>query len=557
VTQLELPNHLRRRVVAGGLAFPFIGGCSNKSGTALQGALTGANHTRGHWLRDATKHTPRETQRARIVIVGGGVAGLSAAWWLKRQGFTDFVLLELEDAVGGNARGARNTISPHPLGAHYIPLPGPEARLVRQLLGDLGVIEGDPHLASPRYREDMLVHAPQDRLFMHGLWQEGLQPRVGATERDEDEFKRFEDIIARYKLRRSGSAKAFCLPRALSAQDADLLALDKLSASDWLAAQGLKSPMLRWLLDYACRDDYGATVAQTSAWAALHYFAARDGEGLHAEPHSVLTWPEGNGYVTGELGKRLSAHVRPRHAAYRVEDADQGLSVDCAVWEPATENTANAAPKLVRYLADQVLWAAPEFVLARALPAPPPALLARVRAAEVVPWVVTNLSLREHPAESTGAPLAWDNVLYDSPSLGYVVATHQTVRRHRGETVLTHYLPITEANTRQAREAILKAPWQDHAERALAELERPHPDIRKLVTRADVQVWGHAMRRPVPGSLWPMPASDLGLTRLHLAHSDASGLSLFEEANYCGVQAAMRALANLGGKTDGKRMANG
>ena len=36
----------------------------------------------------------------------------------------------------------------------------------------------------------------------------------------------------------------------------------------------------------------------------------------------------------------------------------------------------------------------------------------------------------------------------------------------------------------------------------LAELEQVHPNIRQLTTRLDVFRNGHAMRRPVPGSLW-------------------------------------------------------
>lgn len=53
------------------------------------------------------------------------------------------------------------------------------------------------------------------------------------------------------------------------------------------------------------------------------------------------------------------------------------------------------------------------------------------------------------------------------------------------------------------------------------------------------------MIRPTPGALWHGPRQ-AALTALppgfHLAHADASGLSLFEEANYRGVMAAERIL---------------
>ncbi len=54
-----------------------------------------------HQIRDGhTFDRPAATQKAAIVIIGGGVAGLSAAYFLRGQ---DFLLLEKEDHFGGNA----------------------------------------------------------------------------------------------------------------------------------------------------------------------------------------------------------------------------------------------------------------------------------------------------------------------------------------------------------------------------------------------------------------------------------------------------------------------
>jgi len=49
-----------------------------------------------------------------VAIVGGGIGGLSAAWWLEKRGCHDFVLLELEDRAGGNARWGENEVSAYP-----------------------------------------------------------------------------------------------------------------------------------------------------------------------------------------------------------------------------------------------------------------------------------------------------------------------------------------------------------------------------------------------------------------------------------------------------------
>jgi len=144
-----------------------------------------------------------------------------------------------------------------------------------------------------------------------------------------------------------------------------------------------------------------------------------------------------------------------------------------------------------------------------------------------------------------GAEPAWDNVLYDSPALGYVVATHQQLRQHTGESVLTWYLAMTERPAAPARERLLRAGWREWADFALADLRRAHPDIDELVTRIDFWRWGHGMVKPVPGAIAAAAALPRSMHNVHFAHSDLSGMSLFEEAHYWGVQAAKRALAAL------------
>ena len=56
----------------------------------------------------------------------------------------------------------------------------------------------------------------------------------------------------------------------------------------------------------------------------------------------------------------------------------------------------------------------------------------------------------------------------------------------------------------------------------------------------DVYLWGHAMVRPRPRYLWSdaLAASARPLGRLRFAHTDLSGMALFEEAQYWGLRAA-------------------
>jgi hypothetical protein len=407
---------------------------------------------------------------------------------------------------------------------------------VRAVLADLGVLLGDPAAVAPRYDERYVVGVPQERLYVNGLWQESVLPKIGAKKRDFEQYKRFDELIERYRRQRGAdSAKAFALPAALSSKQPDIRALDGQSFRDFLLAQGLDSPLLQWYADYGCRDDYGAHAHHTSAWAGLHYHASRDALATNADPRNVLTWPQGNGWLVQQLLAWIQARAPQAFVAHapcvRLETSSRSADID--IYQAQED-------RLVRYRTDQVIWAAPAQVLARVWANPPAGLREAATQMEVSPWLVANLSLDGLPADAGPVGMAWDNVLYDSPGLGYVVATHQVIATGPGPTVLSYYWPIDNEPVAQARRRLYETPWQTWMEAILSELSRPHPGLRDQLKRIDIWRWPHAMARPVPGFLSaPIRGMLAGLTRpLSFAHADLTGFSLFEEANYAGVRAA-------------------
>lgn len=535
----------RRDFMAAGAAAFLTAACGRAPVPPLPpGAALAPRHDVGHRLRDGALPRATETRRRAVVIVGGGIGGLSAAWRFRRAGFDDFELVELEAAPGGNARWGENSVSAFPWGAHYLPLPTREARAVRLLLADLGVLHGDPDAPAPRYAERHLCFTPHERLYRDGAWHDGLVPlaRAGAAERAE--WQRFQERMDAFKrLRGADGRKAFAVPMALSSRDPRLLALDRVSMRDWLAAEGFAGEVVHWSVNYACRDDYGCDYRDVSAWAGIHYFASRDAATQDADPETVLTWPEGNGWIVKRMLERWPPPATTRALVHRVEPRSREALVEAYL--PAEDRS-------VAIVAQHVVWAAPLAFAARALAAQDAGLLEALRAFDYAPWLVANLTLAESPHDRHGAPLAWDNVLYDSPALGYVVATHQSVEAHRGPTVLTYYWPLCDEAPSEARRRLLATPREAWADRILADLARPHPEIRETVRTLDVFANGHAMARPRPGAVWSAARSrvERGPGRVHFAHSDASGFSLFEEAQYRGVAAAERVLASLGVRTD-------
>jgi hypothetical protein len=292
--------------------------------------------------------------------------------------------------------------------------------------------------------------------------------------------------------------------------------------------RGFTSPRLRWWVEYACRDDYGMTLDQTSAWAGLFYFCSRVVT-PGVESQSLITWPEGNGRLVQHMFEQVKTRVQLDRAVVEVIPLKDRVDV-------VTLDRDGRNPR--GFHAQQVVFAAPQF-MARYVVRPyrenPPPHIAEFQFGA---WMVANLTLKDRPKRTArDFPLAWDNVLYESPSLGYVVATHQR-SIDRGPTVFTYYYPLVDENPRVARTRLLETDWRGWAEITLSDLSRAHPDIRGLVERLDVMRWGHAMIRPRTGFMWGRARREGAkpFRRIHFAHSELSGVALFEEAFDVGLR---------------------
>ncbi len=493
-------------------------GLSFKGERAIAGSFVNDSFQLGHQLRDRAKFPPpNRTVKRAVVIVGGGIAGLSAAWRLHKKGFTDFVLLEMNDQAGGNSRWGENEITRYPWAAHYVPVPGPKAVYVRELFEELGVLKNG------QWVESYLCFAPQERLFLYGKWQEGIEPAIGLKPADREQFRRLEDQI--HELRASGK---FTVPMeaGFSASTADL---DRISFADWLRSQQMDSRILNWYMNYCCRDDYGATTRNTSAWAGIQYFASRE-----PEEKGPLTWPEGNGWIVRQLMERLGKFVETKRMVHKIvvyKMAQRGARA--IVFAGDTE-----------YQAEFVIFAAPTFLAPYLVEE-----MAPLHDFEYSPWLTANLTLDRLPA-SYGEDMTWDNVFMESPTLGYVDATHQSLSSHIERTVWTFYWALAEGSPAENRQFLLNKDWNYWKEAILRDLERVHRDIRQCVSRIDVMRMGHAMARPQVGAIFSAERRNLAKAQGHIlfANSDLSGFSIFEEAQYRGVAAADYVLGRIGGE---------
>jgi predicted NAD/FAD-binding protein len=538
----------RRHFLAAAAPLPLLGCAPSATDTRhITGGFTGIQVERGHQLRDRSNWpAPAITHRTHTVIAGGGVAGLAAARALRLRGMDDFALLELEDSAGGNARGGAVGGIACPLGAHYLPLPSDDAPEVQDLLEELGLRQ---RVAGRwQYDERHLCHSPQERLFFHGAWQDGLLPVQGVGESTLAQYRRFSALVE--QLRRAA-------PWTIPIQNKPLAhaqrALAAMTFIAYLEQNGLTDPHLRWYLDYCCRDDYGAGIATVSAWAGIHYFASR--HGFHVpgsesvEREGLLTWPEGNAWLTRRLAAPLGERLHTGCVVLRVAQSRHGVEVDAF-------NTATR--QVERWQAQQAIVALPIFIAARVVEGAPEFLRQAAQRVVYAPWLVANIHIREALLDRPGPAPSWDNVMYGdaggSQGLGYVDAMHQSLHPVPAATVLTHYRALGDVagGPSAGRKQLLAQPWTHWRDTILAELAMAHPDLPAKATRVELTRYGHAMAIPTPsvqGQIGFQPTSNMrqqlskkeqfALThgRLRFAHSDWAGYSIFEEAFTLGHRA--------------------
>lgn len=496
----------------------------------------------GHFLRDRRPlPAPSQSLSTDVLILGSGVAALTAAWKLRKEGHGDFLMLDGPEPYGNAAGGHFGPLG-YPTGAHYLPLPTEECFHVRELLADLGVIQRGADKRAPYYDERFVLHGPEDRLLFNGTWQEGVVPHEGVPAGELAEHKRFfAQVDALRNAMGADGRRRFTIPSEQSSTDAEAARLDGMSFGAWASQNGYRAASLLWYLDYCCRDDYGAGIDTVSAWAGLHYFCGRGGEAKNAEQGAWLTWPEGLQALASGM-ERLARPKRIAGSAVRVglkRDSGsgagtRGVTATCFALE-------NGVARTFTIHARRVICAMPLHVATRVVENMPD-IHKQIHA----PWMVTNFLMKRFPQELPTAPLSWDNVVHGTQGLGYVVSTHQDIRVTPPEkTVFTSYVALSGRDPREARKWMMSASGEELLALASVDLKAAYgAQFERCVERVDITLRGHAMAVPVPGF-----RSDAGLKALRemdgpvlFAHSDMSGFSVFEEASWWGYRAAQRAL---------------
>lgn len=496
--------------------------------------LTGTDHILGHRLRFPDFPAPTEEIEVPILVLGGGVTGLSAAYRLQQKGYSDFMLLDLEDEVGGNARSGHNVHSAYPLGAHYLPIPNASNTELLQFLEESGIIKEWTAAGKPIFDEEQLSFAPQERLFIRNVWQEGIVPNFGISEAESAELARFFQQMQGFKKLKDTDGKyVFDIPMRNASQIYDRTALDGQDMLSWLKNQGYHTEALLEYVNYCCRDDYGTGIKHTSAFAGIHYFASRKHDWDDYQD-LVLTWQEGNGRLVSHLKKYVEGKVLHKNIAFRIDIKAEKVEV-------SVYDAKEAISKVIK--ADCVINCCPQFVNQYLLPH----RTSLTREFHYAPWIVAAIVLRRFPF-ADGRPLSWENIIYRGNGLGYVYDQHQSLKQFHSPFVISYYHSLGEGNLKQNRKQLFA--WSDQQWRdfILNDLEKAHYGIEKEIISIEIFRHGHGMISPVKGFLTSQARLELAKSigdKVYFAHSDLSGISIFEEAFYQGIDAADKVISDL------------
>jgi hypothetical protein len=158
------------------------------------------------------------------------------------------------------------------------------------------------------------------------------------------------------------------------------------------------------------------------------------------------------------------------------------------------------------------------------------------------PWMVANIETKPFDT-GRGQALSWDNVIYDGNGLGYILNNHQEINQSQKTWQLTYYKPLVETNPVDERKKAIIKTHEEWKSEVLTDLKKAHPKIEESILKIDIKLWGHAMIRPTIGFIHGNARQEAQQSinnKIHFAHSDLSGVSIFEEAFYHGHEAAKK-----------------
>jgi hypothetical protein len=309
---------------------------------------------------------PQPTERAELVIVGGGMSGLFSAWLLNEH---KPILLEQASRFGGNSRGESWRGVDYSIGAAYF-TKHDEFSEIYGLFQELGLYE----ISREKDTEDPVCLGKE---WHNAFWDGTTDPKRAK------EFKK----LARHFIAISDSKDGLLYPEIPWTDEKMRAYVQKLDRQSFLTYVqkvngGPLHPHIATALEHYCWSALGAGMKDLSAAVALNFFAAEFG--------TLMVAPGGNGRLAEEILKKL-ANQLPRENL-----RESSTVVDVRLQGETTLVTyLNAAGELRSIEAKACVLACPKFVVGKILHGMEADRAAVIQELKYHPYLIANVCLKK------------------------------------------------------------------------------------------------------------------------------------------------------------------
>ncbi len=399
-----------------------------------------------HQVRDGHQFgRPDATRKADIVIVGGGVAGLSAAYFLRGK---DWLLLEKEPQFGGNALQEEFEGQIYATGSAYASR-GDEGD---QLASEIGL-----NLPFVNMPDPTIVN----KTFVPDTWKTGLD-QLPYPKEVRESFKKFRDDMMKIKVREK------------------MAELDAQPFSNLTAAY---APEVQQWWDGFGPSNWGATTEESSAFVGL----ANVQDLLSGGDAKRAILPGGLGCITHKLVEVLQPKFKERML-------DNTAVVAVVQDKDAVRVTYQHEGKLITVSAKAVLMCTPKHITSRIVMGLPSDQKTAMRHYRYAPYPVVNV-IFDKPVYNRG----YDNWCPGNTFTDFIVADW-TIQKNPGyqqkHNILSFYTPLREP---QRSTLLDEDGCKSLAARVLADFQNLMPEFN--VDPVEVRIYrrGHPMFMAVPG----------------------------------------------------------
>ena len=464
----------------------------------------------GHLLMQSKSFETGKTVSIETLIVGGGIAGMSAAYHLKNR---EFVLCELSDQLGGSSSAFTYEGSRFSQGALYdFSYPEGYGREVLGMLEALKIIDYQPWKNNWNFtdQEHIILNRRKNRVYASGAYRNEV---ISDGALKDSFFKHIASFQGKMPL-----------PARLI--NSNLHTLNQVSFLDYLTEKFNLTDRFIAEVDYHMRDDYGAGCSAVSALAGIHYYACRP---YNMEVVELFSPKEGNFYFIRKMADTLpKAQLLTRHLVKKITGNQDGFTVEVLDIHNRLIHT---------FKTKKIIYAGQKHALKYVYPQG----YAHFKNNIYAPWMVLNIVTKG----ALPTPAYWQNEILgaDATFLGFVDSAAQDRELKDGNRVFTAFycLPPGARNDLvmvNSRRDQIAATTIDYISDYFG------MDIGDAVQKVFIKVRGHAMPIPGPGYLFNDRNFYSKNKNLVYAGVDNGRLPLLFEALDSGIQASKLVLSS-------------